>query len=111
MEILIGLLAVAVLGGIWYFNRNKGFDANQDGKVDLKDVKPVVENTVEAVKQAVDTNNDGKVTVADAKEAVSEVKEAVKSTVKKAAKPKAAKKPATAKAGAKPKKPKMTVVK
>ena len=109
MEILIGLLAVAVLGGIWYFNRNKGFDANQDGKVDLKDVKPVVENTVEAVKQAADTNNDGKVTVADAKEAVSEVKEAVKSTVKKAAKPKAAKKPA--KAGAKPKKPKMTVVK
>ncbi len=107
MEILIGLLAVLVIGGIWYFNRNKGFDANQDGKVDLKDVKPVVENTVAAAKEVADVNNDGKVTVEDAKEAVVEVAK----TVKKTAKPKTAKKPAAAKAPAKPKKPKMTVVK
>lgn len=104
MEILlVGLLAVAVLAGIWYFNRNTGFDANKDGKVDLKDVKPVVENTVEAVKEAADVNKDGKVNLADAKETVEKV-------AKKASKPKAAAKP-KAKAKTTTKKPKMTVVK
>ena len=110
MEIIIGLLILAGLAAIWYFNRNQGFDANKDGKVDLNDVKPVVENTVEAVKEAADVNKDGKVDVADAKEATAKVVK--KAAPKAAAKPKAAPKP---KAPAKPKttakKPKMTVVK
>jgi hypothetical protein len=106
MEIIIGLLAIAVLAGIWYFNRGTGFDANKDGKVDLKDVKPAVETAVEAVKEAADVNKDGKVGVADAKEAV------VKTAKKVAAKPRAPAKPkAPAKSKAPAKKPKMTVVK
>lgn len=112
MEILfVGLLAIAVLAGIWYFNRNKGFDANNDGKVDLNDVKPVVENTVEAVKQTADVNKDGKVDVADVKEATAKVVK--KATTKAPAKPKAAPKPkAPAKPKASPaKQPKMTIVK
>lgn len=107
MEIVLGLLAVAVLATFWYFNRNKGFDANKDGKVDLGDVKPVVENTVQAVKEAADVNKDGKVDLADAKKVA-------ETAAKKVSKPKAISKPkapAKPKASAKPKKPKMTVVK
>lgn len=71
MEIIIALLVLAGLGAVWYYNRNTGFDKNNDGKVDFSDVKPVVENTVQAaaadVKKAADVNKDGKVDVADAK--------------------------------------------
>jgi len=71
MEIIIALLVFAGLGAVWYYNRNTGFDKNNDGKVDFSDVKPVVENTVQAVaadvKKAADVNKDGKVDVADAK--------------------------------------------
>lgn len=71
MEIIIALLVLAGLGAVWYYNRNTGFDKNNDGKVNFSDVKPVVENTVQAaaadVKKAADVNKDGKVDVADAK--------------------------------------------
>lgn len=71
MEIIIALLVLVGLGTVWYYNRNTGFDKNNDGKVDFSDVKPVVENTVQAVaadvKKAADVNKDGKVDVADAK--------------------------------------------
>ena len=71
MEALIFIVIAAGLGALWYFNREKGFDANKDGKVNLDDVKPVVENTVKAVEaaavKAADVNKDGKVDVADAK--------------------------------------------
>jgi len=96
MELALIVLFVAAVFALWYFNRQKGFDANKDGKVDVKDVKPVVENAVQGVKEAADLNKDGKVNVADAKEVVEKVK--------KAAKPKTSK-PKTSK----PKKPKMTV--
>jgi preprotein translocase subunit SecF len=71
MEIIIALLVFAGLGAVWYYNRNTGFDKNKDGKVDFSDVKPVVENTVQAVvadvKKAADVNKDGAVTAADVK--------------------------------------------
>jgi len=71
MEIIIVLLVLAAGAAVWYYNRNDGFDKNKDGKVDFSDVKPVVENTVQAaavdVRKAADVNNDGKVNVADAK--------------------------------------------
>lgn len=71
MEIIIALLVLVGLGAIWYYNRNTGFDKNSDGKVDLSDVKPVLEETVKSVavdvKKAADVNKDGKVDVADAK--------------------------------------------
>lgn len=81
MEIIIALIAIVVLGAIWYANRDTGFDANKDGKVDLKDAGVMLEQTVAEVKNVADTNNDGKVDVADAKVAV----EKTKATVKKAA--------------------------
>ena len=48
MEIIIALVAIVVIGAIWYSNRNTGVDVNQDGKVDLADAKAAVEKTVEA---------------------------------------------------------------
>ena len=51
MEALIFIVIAAGLGALWYFNREKGFDANKDGKVNLDDVKPLVENTVKAVEE------------------------------------------------------------
>lgn len=101
MEIIIALLVLAGLGAIWYFNRNKGFDANKDGKVDFADAKPLVEETV---KQVADVNKDGKVDVADAKV----VAEKVKTVAKKAA-PKA--KPAAKTAVKKARTPKLKVAK
>ena len=81
MEILVALVAVVVLGALWYANRNTGFDANKDGKVDLKDAGVMLEKTVEEVKTVADVNKDGKVDAAD----VVEVKEKAKRGAKKAA--------------------------
>ena len=71
MEIIIALLVVVGLGAIYYYNRNTGFDKNNDGKVDLSDVKPVVENAVQEakadLKQVADVNKDGAVNAADVK--------------------------------------------
>ena len=51
MEIvfIIGLL---VLGGVvYYFNKDKGLDVNNDGKVDVADIKEAVDNAKAGVKQ------------------------------------------------------------
>lgn len=82
MEILIALVAVAVVGSLIYFNRSsKGLDVNNDGKVDAADLKAAVQNTVEGVKATADVNKDGKVDAADVKV----VAEKAKTQVKKAA--------------------------
>lgn len=86
MELFLVVLFFGAIFALWFFNREKGFDANKDGKVDVKDVKPLVENTVVAAKEAADVNKDGKVNKEDAKEVV-------KKAAKKVSKPKSAKKP------------------
>lgn len=57
-------------------------DVNKDGKVDVADAAVVAEKVVEkaktATKKAADVNKDGKVDKADAKAAVSKAKAAVK---------------------------------
>lgn len=78
MEIIVILIAVVVLGAIWYANRNTGFDANNDGKVDLKDAAAAVKNTVAVAKTVADTNKDGKVDAKDAKAVASKATAAVK---------------------------------
>jgi preprotein translocase subunit SecF len=90
IEIIIALIAIAVIGVIWYANRNTGLDANKDGKIDLKDAGVMLEQTakvvVEEVKQTADVNKDGKVDVADVKEVATKAKTAVKkATAKKPA--------------------------
>jgi hypothetical protein len=88
MEIILALIAVVVLGAIWYTNRNTGFDANKDGKVDLKDAGVMLEQTAnqvkEEVKQAADVNKDGKVDSADVKVVAEKTKETVKKAAVKA---------------------------
>ena len=84
MEIIIALVAVVVIGAIWYTNRSTGADVNGDGKVDLADAKAAVEKTVEAVVTVADANKDGKVDVADVKVAATKAKTAVKKTATKA---------------------------
>jgi preprotein translocase subunit SecF len=74
MEIIIAIVVLAV-GAIWYFNRDKGLDVNNDGKVDVKDLEVAVENTVVAVKEE----------VKEAKAAVKKTATKAKTTVKKAA--------------------------
>ena len=84
MEIIIALVAIVVIGAIWYSNRSTGADVNQDGKVDLADAKAAVEKTVETVTQVADANKDGKVDVADVKVVATKAKAAVKKTATKA---------------------------
>lgn len=88
MEIIITLLVLAGLACIWYYNRNTGFDKNNDGKVDFSDVKSVAETTAKAVvadvKKVADVNKDGAVNVADAKVAVEKVKTGAKKVAGKA---------------------------
>ena len=67
VEVIVVLIAVVVFGAVWYTNRNTGFDANKDGKVDLKDagvlleqtVKTVVTEVKEEVQKVADVNKDG----------------------------------------------------
>ena len=96
MEIIIAIVIAAGVA-IWYFNRDKGLDVNNDGKVDVKDLEVAVENTVVAVKEE----------VKEAKAAVKKTATKAKTTVKKAAtKAKTTAKAATstgAKRGRKPK--------
>lgn len=81
MEILLPLIIIVGAGAIWYFNRSNKLDVNNDGKVDLADVKTAVQNVVEEVKTTADINKDGKVDAADA----AVVKEKVKAGAKKSA--------------------------
>ena len=68
MEILLAIAVAVVIGALIYFNRtSKGLDVNNDGKVDLADVKTAVENTLAGVTAAADVNKDGKVDAADVK--------------------------------------------
>jgi hypothetical protein len=99
MEIILALVAIAVLGAIaWYYwPRN---DVNNDGKVNTKDVKDQI---TDAVTSVVDVNRDGAVNKDDAKKAVEVTASKVKKT---AAKVERAVKPKTPKATiAKAKKP------
>lgn len=96
MEIIIAIVVVTGIA-IWYFNRDKGLDVNNDGKVDVKDLEVAVENTFVAVKEE----------VKEAKAAVKKTATKAKATVKKATtKAKTTAKTATstgAKRGRKPK--------
>ena len=79
MEIIIGLIVVAIIGLMIYSNQQvRNLDANKDGKVDLEDAKTVVKNTVETAKKIADVNKDGKVNAKDAKAAVQKTKTAAK---------------------------------
>lgn len=84
MEIIIALIAVVVLGAIWYVNRNTGFDANKDGKIDLKDAGVMLEQTAKEVAVVADVNKDGKVDSADVKVVAEKTKETVKKAATKA---------------------------
>ena len=101
MEIIIALIAIVVLGAVWYANRDTGLDANKDGKVDLKDAGVVLEQTakvvVAEVEKKADLNKDGKVDSADAKVAVETVKKTA-TKAKAAVKAKTARKPKAPKA-------------
>jgi hypothetical protein len=101
MEILLAIAVAVVIGALIYFNRSsKGLDVNNDGKVDLADVKAAVDNAVEGVTSAADVNKDGKVDAADvkvvatkattgAKKAATKAKTAVKKATGRGRKPKA----------------------
>jgi len=77
MEIILGLAVIIGIGIFYYYNKNKTLDANHDGKVDLQDVKPAIQevskDAVEKVTNVVDTNNDGKVTTEDIKPVIKKV--------------------------------------
>jgi len=87
MEIVIIAIAVAIVAGIWYYNRNpKALDVNKDGKVDAADAKVVVEAVKAEVKEtAVEVKAEVKKTVAKAKTAAKKAPAKAKETVKKAA--------------------------
>ena len=87
METLIVLLVVAVVGWVFWKLFFKP-DHNEDGKVDLGDVKSSATEVVNTVKSSLDVNKDGKVDVADVKEAGKKVKAGAKKAAAKVKKPK-----------------------
>ena len=101
MEIVLIVMVAVVLGAFIYYNRSsKGFDVNNDGKVDAADAKAAVQNVVEGVKATADVNKDGKVDAADvavvkekaktvAKKTTAKAKETVKKATTRGRKPKA----------------------
>ena len=82
MEIFALVVVAGAVGLFWYYNRDaKKLDINQDGRVDIADIKLAVENT--------------------ARGAAADVVR-VRAAAKKAAKKPAAKKPAAKKSAKKP---------
>lgn len=69
------ILAIAVVGAFlfWAYRASK-LDANNDGKIDHKDVADTLTEAVTKVKSAADLNQDGKVDSKDAAVAVKGVK-------------------------------------
>jgi hypothetical protein len=85
MEIIIAIVVAVVVGALIYFNRSaRGLDINNDGKIDLADVKAAVDNTVTGVTATADVNKDGKVDAADVKAVATKANAAAKKTVTKA---------------------------
>ena len=82
MEIVIIVAIVVALGAVWYFNRGRKLDANQDGKVNLEDMGVFLENTANGVAKAADVNNDGKVDAKDAEVVVKKAAVKAKATAK-----------------------------
>ena len=54
MEYIIVLILVAVGGAFWYFNKDQNdLDINDDGKVDVADLKEAASNVAKGVKAEV----------------------------------------------------------
>lgn len=85
MEIIIAIIIIIAGTAIWFSTRGTGLDVNNDGKIDLQDVKAAADKIVEGVKSTADVNKDGKVDVADVKAAATKAKTRAKKTVAKAA--------------------------
>lgn len=106
MELILGLIAIVVVGSLIYFNRSsKGFDVNNDGKVDVADAKAAVANTVAGVTASADVNKDGVINIKDAAEVAVKAKKTVKKATSKVTKTKPAAKKVAAptRRGRKPK--------
>ena len=51
METIVIIVALGVIAGLIYYNRaNKSLDVNQDGKVNVKDVKVAVKTAAVGIK-------------------------------------------------------------
>lgn len=84
MEILIGLVALVVVGYLLYVNNSKKpLDLNKDGKVDAQDALSVAPVLTETITKVADVNQDGKVDAADAVEVVKKTKKKATETVAK----------------------------
>jgi biopolymer transport protein ExbD len=95
IELIIAIVAVAVIAVILVANRKKGVksaDVNKDGQVTVEDAKAALQNTVDTVKEVVDVNKDGQVTIEDAKAGGSQAVETVKKTARRASGKRASKK-------------------
>jgi len=113
MELLIAVIAVAVVAILWAIRKDMTIGSNPDedkaAKEDFaKEVRDWANEATATMKEVADVNKDGKVDVEDAKEAVEKVVAVAKKKVAKPRKPKtetAAKaKPAAATKKAAPKK-------
>ena len=53
MELLVVAVVVIAVGALIYYNRSSknGLDVNQDGKIDVSDVKAAVENAAQGLAQ------------------------------------------------------------
>jgi hypothetical protein len=82
MEVLIGVIALGLVG--WYFwpKAQKAADVNQDGKVDAADAKAAVAAVEAKVEEAVKV--EAAKVIEEAKAAEAKVEEVVKAEVKKA---------------------------